>query len=124
MDWESRSGQLWFAVALILVGSIFLLRNYSGLEIGNWWALFILIPAAGSLARAWNGWRSGMHPSAVSGSLIGGLAMLAVAAIFLLDLEWSRAWPIFLILAGVGALLSSVMGRRSRPQQGDAASRS
>jgi hypothetical protein len=122
--YAGRSGQLWFAVTLILVGAIFLLRNYAGLEIGNWWALLILIPAGASLARAWTGWRSGMHPSAVSGALIGGLALLSVATIFLLDLQWSKAWPIFLILGGIGALVPSLLGRRSRPQEADTASRS
>jgi hypothetical protein len=120
----ARSGQLWFAVTLILVGSIFLLQNYGGMEIGNWWALFILIPASASLARAWTAWRSGAHPSAVSGSLIGGLAMLSITAIFLLDLQWGRIWPIFLILAGIGALLSSMLGRRERlPREEDVVSR-
>jgi hypothetical protein len=117
------SGQLWFAVTLILVGAIFLLRN-AGLEIGNWWALFILIPASASLARAWTAWRSGMHPSAVSGSLIGGLAMLSVVAIFLLDLQWGKIWPIFLILIGIGALVPSLLGRSERhPREGDVVSR-
>jgi len=40
-----------------------------------------------------------------------------VGAIFLLDLEWGKIWPVFLILAGVGALLSSVVGRRDYPKR-------
>ena len=124
MYWGARSGQLWFAVTLILLGSIFLLRNYAGIEIGNWWALFILIPASGSLATAWNGWRSGLHPSAVAGSLVAGLVMLSVAAIFLLDLQWSQVWPIFLILGGIGTLVPSLLGRRARPQEDAAVTRS
>jgi len=56
-------------------------QNYTGVELGNWWALFILIPASGALAAAWAAWRAGMHPAAVSGPLVGGLAMLTVAAI-------------------------------------------
>jgi hypothetical protein len=123
MYYGPRSGQLWFAATLILLGAIFLLRDYAGVEIGNWWALFILIPAGASLARAWTGWQSGTHPSAVSGALIGGLAMLSVAAIFLLDLEWSKGWPIFLILGGIGALVPSLLGQRSKPREEGAASR-
>jgi len=120
----ARSGQLWFAVTLIVVGAIFLLRNYAGLEIGNWWALFILIPASASFAAAWSAWRSGVRPAAVTGPLIGGVMMLSVAAIFLLDLEWSRIWPVFLILIGIGALLPSVLGRRDRlPREEDFVSR-
>jgi len=45
---------------------------------------------------------------------MGGLAMLTVTAIFLMDLEWSRIWPVFLILVGIGALLPSLFGRRDR----------
>jgi peptidoglycan/LPS O-acetylase OafA/YrhL len=119
-----RSGQIWFAVALIVIGAIFLLRNYAGLEIGNWWALFFLIPAVGSLASAWSSWRSGMHPAAVTGQLVGGLILLSVAAIFLLELQWSKIWPVFLILFGVGALLPSLLGRRERrPREGESVSR-
>lgn len=113
--YEGRTGQLWFAVVLIGLGVIFLVQNYTGAELGNWWALFILIPATGALAAAWAAWRSGMHPAAVSGPLVGGLAMLTVAAIFLLELQWSRVWPVFLILAGIGALVPSLLGRRDRP---------
>jgi len=110
----ARSGQIWFAVALIAVGTSFLLRNYAGLEIGNWWALFILIPAAGAFAGAWTAWRAGLHPAAVTGPLVGGLVLVTVAAIFLLELQWSRIWPVFLILFGIGALLPSLLGRRDR----------
>ncbi|MEP6693752.1 MAG: hypothetical protein ABJB39_03820 [Chloroflexota bacterium] len=116
-------GQLWLAATLILIGVVFLLRNYSGLEIGHWWALFILIPAAATLARAYTSWRSGIHPSAVSGQLIAGLVMVSVAAIFLLDLQWSKVWPVFLILIGIGALLPSLIARSERPREEDAASR-
>lgn len=112
--YAARAGQLWFALTLIAIGAIFLLRNYAGLEIGNWWALFILIPAGGAFAAAWSAWRASMHPAAVTGPLVGGLVMLTVAAIFLLDLQWSRIWPVFLILFGIGALLPSVLGRRDR----------
>jgi hypothetical protein len=120
----SRGGQLWFAVVLIALGVIFLVQNYTGVQLGNWWALFILIPASGALAAAWAAWRAGMHPAAVSGPLVGGLAMLTVAAIFLLELQWSRVWPVFLILAGIGALLPSLLDRRDRsPREEEVASR-
>jgi hypothetical protein len=121
---SARPGQLWFAATLILIGSVFLLQNYAGIEIGNWWAVFILIPASATLARAWTAWRSGWHRSAVSGPLIGGLMMLSVAAIFLLDLQWEKIWPIFLILIGIGALVPSLLGQRERlPREEEVVSR-
>jgi hypothetical protein len=33
------------------------------------------------------------------------LVLVIVAAAFLLHLDWSRVWPVFLILAGVSMLL-------------------
>jgi hypothetical protein len=41
--------------------------------------------------------------------------MLTIAAIVLLELQWSRIWPVFLIVAGIGALVPSLLGRRDRP---------
>ena len=50
--------------------------------------------------------------------------MLTVAAIFLLDLQWGKIWPVFVILVGIGTLLPSLMGRRDDvPREEDAASR-
>ena len=119
----ARSGQLWFAMTLIVIGVVFLIQNYAGIEIGNWWALFILIPASATLARAWTAWRSGMHAGAVSGPLVGGLIMLAAAAIFLFALEWGKVWPVFLILIGIGALAPSLLAQRERVREEDVASR-
>jgi hypothetical protein len=45
-DWSNG----WFGVALIALGMLFLVQNYLGYELRNWWALFILIPAIGSFA--------------------------------------------------------------------------
>ena len=39
-----------FGGVLIVAGVFMLLRNMLGLDFGNWWSLFILIPAIGSLA--------------------------------------------------------------------------
>ncbi len=96
-------------IVLIVLGAIFLLQN-AGLVIpGNWWALFILIPAAGSFVRAWNNYQAaGNLSGAVRGPLVGGLMLTAVALIFLFDLDWGQLWPVFLIIAGAGALLSGL----------------
>ena len=95
---------------LILIGVIFIIRNVTGFELANWWALFILIPALGSLGTAWQMFeRNGRRFTAASqGPLIGGLVLLAVTAVFLFNLDWSRIWPLFLILAGLAAVLTSI----------------
>lgn len=95
-------------LVLIGIGVVFLAREYFAIDIRNWWAFFILIPAFFSLERAYSFYRSGEMTPAI-GALIGGLAFIALAIVFLLDLDIGRLWPIFLIIAGIAALL----GRRS-----------
>jgi drug/metabolite transporter (DMT)-like permease len=98
---------------LILIGIVFIVRNVTGLELHNWWALFILIPALGSLATAWQMFqKNGRRFTAASrGPLVGGIVLLAVAAVFLFSLDWALAWPFLLILGGGALLLTSLKGR-------------
>jgi len=114
-DTERRHGTSsprpgWIAGGvLILVGIVFIIRNVSGFGLDNWWALFILIPSLGSLLTAFQMYeKNGRRFTAASrGPLIGGLVLLAVTAVFLFNLNWGRIWPLFLVLAGLGMLLSS-----------------
>ena len=104
----------WIAgVVLILLGIIFIVRNIAGLALGNWWALFILIPAVGSLMTAFRMYeRNGRRfTSASRGPLVGGLVLLAVTAVFLFHLDWAKVWPLILILVGLGLLLTSLERR-------------
>lgn len=106
----SRSPWLVGAV-LIVLGLVFLLQNFGLRTFDNWWALFILIPAAGSFISAWSMYQSSgqqLTPQ-VRGSLIGGLILTLVAAAFLFNLNWGMIWPVFLIIIGIGALASGFM---------------
>jgi len=110
--YASFSGSWIGGAVLIALGIVFLLQN-AGLDIPflrNWWALFILFPAVSSLARAWQAYQSNgqRFTGLVSGSLMGGLALTLVAATFLFGLSWSLIWPVFLILAGLGALIKGI----------------
>ena len=98
---------------LILIGIVFIVRNLTGLELHNWWALFILIPALGSLATAWQMFEKNdrRFTAASRGPLVGGVVLLAVAAIFLFSLDWAIAWPFLLILGGAGLLVTSLKRR-------------
>lgn len=55
------------------------------------------------------------------GAVIGGTWLIGLGLVFLvqqaLDVPWSRAWPLFLVLAGVGTGVSALVGMagRSRP---------
>lgn len=96
---------------LIGLGAFFLLRNFTDFRLDNWWALFILIPAFGSFGNFARVYRqSGRLSGEARGSLIGGLILTFIAATFLFSWDWGVVWPIFLIIGGVGALLSGLLG--------------
>ncbi len=101
-------------IILILLGLIFLLQQFGHFSLRNWWALFILIPA---LASLWSAFalltRSGRFNEAVRGSLFGGLMILTVALIFLLELSWAVFWPLFVILPGLSMLFTAWPGEET-----------
>jgi len=105
----NTSGWIGGAV-LILLGVVFLLQNVSDFELHNWWALFILIPAAGAFSRAWTTYQSegGRFTSQARGSLFGGVILLMVAAAFLFSLNWSLLFPVLLMLAGASLLINGM----------------
>lgn len=97
-------------LALIAVGSFFLLNIFYGVTIENWWALFILFPAFGNLSHAGRSFsRFGRLTGGACGALVWGLIFLTVSITFLLDLDWGMIWPVFLIIIGVGAVLGGRM---------------
>jgi hypothetical protein len=104
---EHGWGGPWIGgVILILVGVIFLLQNF-GLRLpDNWWTVFILIPAAASLAGAWRAYENngGTFNGAVAGPLVGGLILLAVFLALFFGLNWGAFWPVILIIIGLGVL--------------------
>jgi len=113
----ARGGGAWITGAvLILIGGLLLLQNFGMPILFNWWALFILIPAAACLTTAWRNFsRVGERWSAaVSAPAIVGLALLALTAALLFDLTvaWGVLGPVFLILLGAGALLDAFASHR------------
>ena len=109
---KTKRNSTWAAGGiLILIGALYLVRNLTGFDLGdwNWWALFILIPAFAFLTRAWRTYQAeGRLTGATRSPLVTGLVLLLITAIFLLDLSWGTMWPLFLIIAGVGALLAQI----------------
>jgi hypothetical protein len=95
-------------LALILVGAVFLMMNLTGVQLDNWWALFILIPAFGSLAHAWERYQKHGRLTRSARSSIGAAFFFTfLASVFLLGLSWSYIWPLLLIMIGVKALLAN-----------------
>ena len=113
--WAARGGRgsgAWVGGAiLVILGIVFLLQNMGAFVLNNWWALFILIPAIGAFAAAWRNYQDagGRLTGAARGSLIGGVVLTMVAAVFLFNLNWTVAGPVLIILAGIGLLLNAFL---------------
>ena len=113
--WQRRGSRPygWFGgVILLLLGLYFLLQNLGVQVFTNWWAIFILIPAFWSFVAAWNIYQE--HGKLTRGSvstLVVGILLTALAAIFLLNLAIGLFWPILLILGGLALLVSALYPR-------------
>jgi hypothetical protein len=108
---KHHSGNWIGGAVLIGLGIIFLLQNFMNISLGNWWALFIMIPAIGAFGRAWQAYNeSGSQlNSAVRRSLMGGLLLTMLTTVFLFNLSWSVVGPLFLILIGLSVLVNGAM---------------
>ncbi len=98
------------AIALIIIGAVFLFRNLDIIHFGrNWWALFMLIPIAYSLSSAWRRRQenAGKFPPEARGALIGAATLTVVMTIFLFGLNWGAMWPVFLIIGGVAMIFGA-----------------
>ncbi|TAM57499.1 MAG: hypothetical protein EPN49_14670 [Rhodanobacter sp.] len=113
-------GGLWehgTALLVIAIGVALLLSNFdirlSWFPFHNAWALLILLGAAPSLGDALRRYRAqGRVDGAVFHDLCTAAVVATVAAIFLLDLSWSRWWPLFVIYAGLCMLAPRRCWRR------------
>ncbi len=96
---------------LIILGLVFLLQNMGLFVLVNWWALFILLPGVAAFGNAWRAYHDagGRLTGAARGSLIGGLVLTMVAAVFLFGLNWGVVGPLLIVLAGVGLLLNAFL---------------
>ena len=98
------------SVFLLVLGVIFLLQNVRGFYLNNWWALFILIPAVGSFADAWNRYRQdGRLSKRVRGALVSGCVFLLITATFLYNWNWGLVLPVLLIIWGLTLLVNSLL---------------
>ncbi len=119
LAWERRAwrrsrgpgyGGLAVGAVFIIVGVLYLLQNLGTLTLNNWWAVFILIPAFGALASAWNLFAAaGRWTSGARGALIAGLLMIVVTAAFLFNLNWGLVLPILLLVGGLAILINVIL---------------
>lgn len=112
----SRGNSGWIVGAVfILLGVLLIFQNMGAITLNNWWALFILIPAAASFGAAWNIFNNnGELSPAVIGPIVAGLVFVGLTVVFLLELNlnWSLVWPILLIVIGVSMLIGALAWRR------------
>lgn len=112
MDKESKSdywhwgwGGATTGIVVILVGIAFLLWNFNVrlpfMRYQNWWAFFILIGALGPLFYAARRYREVQKfDGRILHALVSAAAIILVALMFLLNLDWSLWWPLFVIIGG------------------------
>jgi hypothetical protein len=91
-------------VSLLILGGLFLAGNLAGVAFQNWWALFLLIPAMGSLATAY---RRFQHREMAEARRIlwMGLFLVGLLLALVFGLDFGFLLPLLLLLIGVGALL-------------------
>jgi hypothetical protein len=106
-----RRGNGWLpGLILIVIGALFLLQN-AGIALGgNWWAIFVMIPAIAAGGVAWAMFeRAGRkYTPAMSAPLTGFVLLTFIAAMLFFSLSWSLLWPVFIIIAGLSALLGRI----------------
>jgi len=106
-----QSSNLWMGLIFIFGGIAVLLNQLNLLSFElNWWALFIMLPAAGMLSGAYNRFRS--HGNAfsmdVAFTALIGLFMVGLSISLLFgaawNFNWSLLWPSVIILIGLGMI--------------------
>ena len=81
-----RGSNSWaIGAVFILIGVLLMMQNLGTLELYNWWALFILIPAFGSLAAAWRIFENNdaLFTPVLIAPLLTSFILFAITAAFL-----------------------------------------
>ena len=99
---ENPTTRMIGAVALIVVGLLFLLSENKILILtGNWWALFIAIPAVLLLYNAYSAYNRDQQITAYVRKNLSGGVILSLVTIMAATDRWGSLWPLFLIVVGV-----------------------
>ncbi|MFN4289641.1 MAG: hypothetical protein ACK4E7_02025 [Permianibacter sp.] len=108
---DKRIYRFSLGAVIIVIGLLFLAREHGYkldfLWIDNWWALFILIPAVAMATRVVTRVRRlGRFDAEAAGTSIGALATGLVAVMLLLDWDFGKWWPLFIVLGGLSIVIS------------------
>jgi hypothetical protein len=109
-------GSLFWGIALIAIGALFLLDRFDvanfGFVIRRFWPLFLIAMGASKLLRRGQTW-SGLWLIA-----IGTWLQLTVLHVF--DLDFHSSWPLLLIAIGAGMIIRTFFDVRGRREREDA----
>ena len=95
---------------LILFGLVFLLQNFDLIEVENWWAWLLLVPAGTSFAAAWSEYQETGHQLTARARRSGaaGVIFASLAGFFLLGLDIVIFGPLLLILLGIALFVNAL----------------
>ncbi|MEJ2759877.1 MAG: DUF5668 domain-containing protein [Anaerolineales bacterium] len=105
-EWQSGSDNWAVGIALILVGSLFMLDTLGILDIRltNWWAIFILIPGLSMAVRGWRQYQVSQSRHSRSTGF-WGLFLILLAFSFFFNIAWELIFPVALIGGGIYLLI-------------------
>ncbi|MHB8135108.1 MAG: LiaF transmembrane domain-containing protein [Anaerolineaceae bacterium] len=111
---SKRSGGWIIGTILVVLGAVFLMQNAGLLpqHIGNWWAIFIMIPALAGYVSSLDELRStGTLSRKSRSSLVFSVLLTLLSAFLFFGLDFNFFGPLLLICAGLGIFLSSFKDR-------------
>ncbi|NQU68188.1 MAG: hypothetical protein HQ510_09630 [Candidatus Marinimicrobia bacterium] len=108
----------WTGILFIFLGAFLLLQTTNVIdEIDNWWALFVISPGVATYLSAFQQYRSTRKVTIrLIDRITSGTFITFVGFILLLDWQWSKIWPVFLIIIGLEYLLKNYI-RNGRHNQ-------
>jgi len=108
---KNQSPNLWLGLVFVFGGVALIINQLNLLPFElNWWALFIMLPAAGMLNGAYNRFRANdnQFSTDIGITALIGLFMVGLSFSLLVDaswnINWSLLWPAMIILIGLGMI--------------------
>ena len=108
------AGALTGGLVLVLLGVLFYLAQTGAAPInwGNWIWYFLI--GMGCILIVQGVIRSASRGHVYAGSFIGGIVMIVIGVAFVSSSNFAL-WPLLLVVLGVAAMASAVLGRRRTP---------
>lgn len=112
---NNQSSRVVGGLVLIGLGVVFLLAQLNIFSLsGNWWAIFIALPASLLLYQAYTAYQETgeitgeVRKNVVGGTIVGTVALIAATG------QWETLWPLFLIVPGVLVLFGFISNEKQK----------